>query len=171
MNMLFCAASPGLYSFFTTEAHPASFFPFPVEVDAIPDFSACTTDNERETRKATNACDCKMRADIATMNLPKAICKTYEPIRMKQPNMVFLHMLDWFITKYSKTMSKDCKDNWQRMAADWHPSNGFEPLATRLFIGASYVSTARYPMDDCNVIDIGLRVIKRCGIYSKEYKN
>jgi hypothetical protein len=47
------------------------------------------------------------------------------------------------------------------MAADWHPSDGFEPLATRLFIGASYASAARYPMDDCDVIDIGLRVIKR----------
>jgi len=57
------------------------------------------------------------------------------------------------------------------MAADWHPSGGFEPLATRLFIGASYASAARYPMDDRDVIDIGLRVIKRCGMYSEEYKN
>jgi hypothetical protein len=181
MNMLFCEASPGLYSFFTTKAYPASFFPFPVEVDAIPDFSACTTDNERETLKATNARDRKMRADIITMNaalsdvflanLPKVICKTYEPICMKQPNMVFLHMFDWFITKYGKTTAKDRKDNRQRMAADWHPSNGFEPLATHLFIGASYASAARYPMDDHDVIDIGLRIIKRCGMYSEEYKN
>ncbi len=119
--MLFCAASPGLYSFFTTKAYPASFFPFPVKVDAIPDFSACTTDNERETLKATNARDRKTRADIDTMNaaisdiflanLPKAICETYEPIRMKQPNTVFLHMFDWFITNYGKTTAKDCKDN------------------------------------------------------------
>ncbi len=118
-----------------------------------------------------------MRADIVTMNaalsdvflanLPKAICKMYEPICMKQPNMVFLHMFDWFITKYGKMTAEDCEDNRQRMAADWHPSNGFEPLATRLFIGASYVSTAHYPMDDYDVIDIGLRVIKRCGMYSK----
>ncbi len=50
------------------------------------------------------------------------------------------------------------------MAADWHPTNGFEPLATRLFIGASYASAARYPMDDRDVIDIGLRIIKRCGM-------
>jgi hypothetical protein len=28
------------------------------------------------------------------------------------------------------------------MAADWHPSDGFEPLAMRLFVGASYASTA-----------------------------
>jgi hypothetical protein len=181
MNMLFCAASPGLYSFFTTKAYPASFFPFPVEVDAILDFSACTTDNKRKTLKATNTRNRKMRADIVTMNaalsdiflanLPKVIPKTYEPICMKHPNMVFLHMFEWFITKYGKTMAKDRKDNRQRMAADWHPSNGFEPLATCLFIGASFVSTARYPMDDCDVINIGLRIIKCCGMYSEDYKN
>jgi hypothetical protein len=181
MNMLFCAASPGLYSFFTTEAYPASFFLFPVEVDAIPDFSTCTTDNERETLKTTNARNRKTRADIVTMNaalsdvflvnLPKAICEPYEPICMKQLNTVFLCMFDWFITKYGKMAAKDCKDNRQRMAANWHPSNGFKPLATRLFIGASYASAARYPMDDCDVINIGLHVIKHCGMYSKEYKN
>jgi hypothetical protein len=57
------------------------------------------------------------------------------------------------------------------MAADWLPADGFEPLATRLFIGTSYASAARYSMDDRNVIDIGLRVIKRCGMNSEEYKN
>jgi hypothetical protein len=122
MNMLFCAVSPGLYSFFTTEAYPASFFPFPPEVDAVLDFSTCTSDNEHKTLKATNSCDQKTWADIITMNaalsnvflanLPKAICKTYEPICMKQPNTVFLHMFDWFINKYGKTMTKDCEENW-----------------------------------------------------------
>jgi hypothetical protein len=178
--MLFCAASPSLYSFFTTEAYPSTFFPFPPEVDAVPDFSTCNSDNERETLKATNARDQKTRADIVTnaalsdvflMNLPKAIHQTYEPICMKQPNTVFLHMFNWFIEKYGKTTTEDRKDNRQRMAADWHPSDGFEPLATRLFVGASYTSASRYPMDDRDVIDIGLRVIKRCGMYSEEYKN
>jgi len=56
------------------------------------------------------------------------------------------------------------------MAVDWYPSDGFKPLTTRLFIGAFYASAARYPMDDHDVINIGLRVIKRCGMYSKEYK-
>jgi hypothetical protein len=124
MNMLFCAASPGLYSFFTMEAYPASFFPFPPEIDAVPNFFTYTSDNERETLKATNAHDQKTQADIITMNaalsdiflanLPKAICKTYEPICMKQPNTVFLHMFDWFINKYGKTMTKDRKENQQQ---------------------------------------------------------
>jgi hypothetical protein len=55
INMLFCAASPGLYSFFTTKAYPASFFLFPPEVDAVPNFSTCTSDNECKTLKAMNA--------------------------------------------------------------------------------------------------------------------
>jgi hypothetical protein len=108
MNMLFCAASPGPYSFFTQEAYPADYFPFPNEVDAVLDYSACNSDNERETLKATNARDRKTRADIITMNtalsdvflanLPKAIRETYKPIHIKQPNTVFLQMFDWFIT-------------------------------------------------------------------------
>ena len=52
-----------------------------------------------------------------------------------------------------------------------HPSDRFKPLATRLFIGASYASAARYPMDDRDVVDIGLPVIKRCEMNSEEYKN
>jgi hypothetical protein len=121
MNMFFCAASPGLYSFFTTKAYPASFFPFPPEVDVVPDFSTCTSDNERKTLKDTNARDRKTQADIITMNaalsdiflanLSKAIRKMYEPIRMKQPNSVFLHMFDWFINKYGNTMTEDREEN------------------------------------------------------------
>jgi hypothetical protein len=33
MNMLFCAAEPDLYAFFTKEAYPKEFFPFPKEVE------------------------------------------------------------------------------------------------------------------------------------------
>jgi hypothetical protein len=80
-------------------------------------------------------------------------------------------MFDWFITKYGPTTTKDCKENQQRMAATWHPSKGFEPLPTCLFISASYASAAQYLMDNCDVIDIGLRIIKHCGMYAEEYKN
>jgi hypothetical protein len=110
-------------------------------------------------------------SDVFLENLPKAICETYKPIHMKRPNTVFLHIFDWFITKYGRTMTEDYEANWQSVATTWHPSKDFEPLAMRLFIGASYTSAARYPMDNCNVINIGLCVIKHCGMYAKEYKN
>ncbi len=57
------------------------------------------------------------------------------------------------------------------MAATWYPSDSFKPLAMRLFIIASYASTACYPMDDCDVINISLCVIKRCEMYAEKYKN
>jgi hypothetical protein len=40
----------------------------------------------------------------------------------------------------------------------------------QLFIGTSYTSAARYPMEERDIINIGLHVIKRCGMYAKEYK-
>ena len=90
---------------------------------------------------------------------------------MKDPNMVFLHKFDWFIERYGKTTSEDREANWQRMAAKWHPAKGFKPLVTPLFIGTLHASATRYPMWNCDVIDIGLHVIKRCRMYSEEYKN
>jgi hypothetical protein len=56
------------------------------------------------------------------------------------------------------------------MATDWQPTDGFEQLLMQLFLGASYASAARYPMEEHNIIDIGLCVIKCCGMYAKEYK-
>ena len=107
MNMLLCATSPGLYLFFTNKTYPTNYFPFPIKVDAILDLTACTSDNERESLNATHAGNQKTKADIVTMNsaladvflanLPKAIRETYEPIKMKDPNTVFLYMSDWFI--------------------------------------------------------------------------
>jgi hypothetical protein len=38
----------------------------------------------------------------------------------------------------------------------------------RLFLGASYASAARYPMEERDIIDIGLHVIKRCRMYAEE---
>ena len=54
-EQLFCAVSPGLYSFFMNDAFPTNYFPFPAEVDSVLDFSACNSDNECETLKANNA--------------------------------------------------------------------------------------------------------------------
>jgi hypothetical protein len=55
MYKLFLAASPDLYSYFTNEAYPSSYFPVPKEVDDVPDFSACTSNNEHKSFEATHA--------------------------------------------------------------------------------------------------------------------
>jgi hypothetical protein len=140
----------------------------------------CRDDNQRETIKSTHALVKKTRADIITMNaallgmflanLPKSICNGYDPICMGLPNTVFLHMFDWFIKKNGVTTAKEREENQKQMAPDWQPTNGFEQLVTRLILGPSYTSTARYPMEEGDIIDIGLRMIKCCGMFSKEYK-
>jgi uncharacterized membrane protein YgcG len=178
MNMLFCADVPDLYAFFTKEAYPKEFFPFPKEVEEVPDFTNCTDDNQHETLKSMHALAKKTRADIVTMNatlsdvflanLPKLIRDGYNPIHM---GSLFLHMFDWFIKKYGVTTAEEREENQQQMAANWQPTDGFEQLVTRLFLGTSYASTARYLKKECNIINIGLRMmIKRCGMYAKEYK-
>jgi hypothetical protein len=62
---------------------------------------------------------------------------------MGSPNTVFLHMFDWFIKKYGITTAEEREDNRKRMAADWQPTDGFEQLVTRLFLGAAYASAAK----------------------------
>jgi hypothetical protein len=67
-------------------------------------------------------------------------------------------------------LAKDRKANRQRMAIDWHPTNGFDALILRLFTRAAYASSAGFRMNNVNIINNGLRIIKRCGMYCKEYK-
>jgi hypothetical protein len=127
MNMLFCAAAPDLYAFFTKEAYPKEFFPFPKEVEEVPDFKNCTDDSQRETLKLTHALAKKTRADIITMNaalldvflvsLPKLICNGYNPICMGLPNTVLLHMFQWFIKNMvSRQLKKE-----RRIGNEWLP--------------------------------------------------
>jgi hypothetical protein len=79
-------------------------------------------------------------------------------------------MFDWFIKKYGIMTAEEREENQQRMAANWQPTNSFEQLLMQLFLGMSYASAARYPMEEHDIIDIGLCVIKRCGMYAEEYK-
>jgi hypothetical protein len=177
MNMLFCAAAPDLYAFFTKEAYPKTFFPFPKEVEEVPyqtsKTAQTTTSMKCSSRRITRADIITMNTallDVFLANLPKLICDGYNPICMRLPDTVFLHMFDWFIKKYGITMAEEREENQKQMAADWQPTDGFEQLLTRLFLGTLYASAARYPMEERNIINIGLRVIKCCGMYAKEYK-
>jgi hypothetical protein len=67
-------------------------------------------------------------------------------------------------------MAKEREENQKQMATDWQPTDGFEQLVTRLFLGALYASAAKYPMEERGIIDISLRVIKHCGMNTNEYK-
>jgi hypothetical protein len=79
-------------------------------------------------------------------------------------------MFVWFVDHYGKTMVEDCKANRQRMAADWHPANSFNTLVLCLFTGAVFARCTNFTMANLNIIDIGLRLFKQCGMYAEEYK-
>ena len=80
-------------------------------------------------------------------------------------------MFEWFAQHYGTKTVEDHDANCQRMAADWHSGNGFEAFALRLFTGTAYTNATGYLLFDCNIVDIGIRVIKLCGLYGEEYKS
>ena len=89
---------------------------------------------------------------------------------MENPNSVFCKMFAWFVTKYGCTSAEDCATNHNAMALDWHPLQGFELLVARLFCGATFANLAKYPIPDDNIVDIGIRVLHRTGLFAKKYK-
>ena len=90
----------------------------------------------------------KNRADIITMNVALTdvfldailvgVRTAFQQWRLHKPNIVFVDMFKWFAQHYGTTMTKDRAANYQWMAADWHPGNGFDALALFLFTGAAY---------------------------------
>jgi hypothetical protein len=79
-------------------------------------------------------------------------------------------MFDWFVFKYGRTLAEDCKANCTVMASEWHPSMGFELLAARLFRGATFANLAKYPINDDDIVDIGICILHQTGLFSEEYK-
>jgi hypothetical protein len=149
-------------------------------VPDIPDFSTCTDENERATARAMYALAKKTQANIITMNIALAdifleclssqVHASFQQQHLRKPNLIFIDMFLWFVNHYGKTTSEDREASCQRMAADWHPSDRFDHLILRLLTGAAFASSAGYPMNDIDVIDISLRIIKRCSMYTEDYK-
>ncbi len=180
MNLLFCACPRNVYSFFTADPYPTAFTPFPPVIDKVPDYIGCVDDNDRASKHAKHALNKKTRADMVTMNaaltdvfldaLSLQVCASFQQRCLRKPNIIFVNMFEWFVGHYGKTMAKDHNENRQRMAANWHPTDGFDTLALRLFTGAAYAGCTGYTMANHNIVDIGLHIIKWCSMYAKEYK-
>jgi len=142
LNMLFCAASPCLYSFFMNEAYPTNFFPVPSRSRFNPGLLCMQL---RQRARDTQSYQCprpKNKSRHHHHERRSLRCFPHESTHSNSRDVRANLHETWFITKYAKTMTKDRGENWQQMAADWHPTDRFEPLVTRLFIGASYASAA-----------------------------
>jgi len=181
MNLLYVVEDPSLYTHYSAgEAYPTNDYPIPAEVDEVPDFSVCNNDNDRAAAKITHAILLKTKNDVINMNaalidiflslVPMAFKLLYEQERMMDLNAVFRQCFDWFVTKYGCTSAKDRKTNRTAMAANWHPSMGFEVLTSCLFRGITSASLLGHPITDKDTVDIGVRVLNRTGLFAEEYK-
>jgi hypothetical protein len=121
-----------------------------------------------------------MRADIVTMNailtdvfldpLSSQVHAAFQQRRLCKLNILFINMFMWFVDHYGKTMAEDCRANQQRIAADWHPANGFDALVLCIFTGTAFAGCTDYMMANHDIVNISLFVIKQCGLYTEEYK-
>ncbi len=109
-------------------------------------------------------------ANVFLEAMSSQVCASFQQRHLCKPDIVFADLFLCFINQYSKTTAKDCKANRQCMAANWHPADRFNALILRLFTGAVYASSASIRMKDVNIVNIGLCIIKQCGMYGKEYK-
>jgi hypothetical protein len=182
MNLLFCTAPPYVYAFLTAESSPAIFVPFLPIVPDVPNYTACTNDNKHATVKAMHAIDNKMQVDIVTMNtalanvfleaLSSQVCASFLLQRcLCKPNIIFVDLFVWFVNHYGRTMAEDCKANHQRMAANWHHANGFNTLVLCLFTGVVFTGCTNFTMANRDIFDIGLCVIKWCGMYARSTRH
>jgi hypothetical protein len=181
MNLLYVGVDPSLYTHYSAgKAYPHAMYPFPNDVDKVPNFTPCTNDNTRSAAKIVHAVLLKMLKHFVNMNavlidnllslIPTAFKLLYEQERMMNPNAVFRQCFDWFVVKYGRTLAEDRKTNQMAMTTNWHPSMGFEVLILHLFPGITFASLSGHPIMDKDTIDIGMHVLNRTGLFPKEFK-
>jgi hypothetical protein len=61
MNLLYVAVDPSLYTHISAgKAYPHAVYPFPDKANEVPNFTACTNNNERAAAKIMHAILLKM---------------------------------------------------------------------------------------------------------------
>ena len=170
MNLLFFACPRFIYGFFAADAYPDALAPIPPAVENVTDYTNCSNKNDRATTCAKHALNRKTGADIITMNAALAdvfldavlvgVRAAFQQRCLRKPNIVFVPMFKWLVQHYGTTTAEDRDANRQQMAADWHPGDGFNALTLRLFTCAAYTNATGYLIVDCNIVDIGICVIK-----------
>jgi hypothetical protein len=101
--------------------------------------------------------------------IPTAFKILYKQEQMMDPNAVFHQCFDLFVIKYRCTLAEDLKTNCTAMAANWHPSMGFEVLTLRLFRGITFASLSGHPITNNDTVNIIIHVLNCTGLIAKEY--
>jgi hypothetical protein len=69
MNLLYVAVDPSLYTHYSTgKAYPHDMYPFPNNVNKVPNFTACINDNKRTAAKILHTILLKTQNNLVNMN-------------------------------------------------------------------------------------------------------
>jgi hypothetical protein len=112
INLLYMAVGPSLYAHYSAgKSYPQDMYSFPDNVNEMPNFTACTNDNEHAAAKILDTILLKMHNHVINMNaalintllsiILTAFKLLYEQERMMNPNAVFRQCFDWFVIKYT----------------------------------------------------------------------
>jgi hypothetical protein len=180
MNLLYNAVDLSLYThYFADKVYPHEVYPFPDNVDEVLNFTACTNKNKYATAKILPMILLKMQNDVVNMNaalidtllslIPMAFRLLYEQEWMMNPNAVIQQCFDWFAIKYGHTSVKHPETIWMALAANRHPSMGFEVLTLQLFCSVTFTSLSGHPVTDKDIVNISGRILNHTGLFPKEY--
>ncbi len=69
MNLLYVSVDPALYTHYLAgKVYPAGRYPFPNDVNEVPNFTTCNDDNNWAVAKITHVIALKTQNDVVNMN-------------------------------------------------------------------------------------------------------
>ena len=175
-NLLFLCIPPELYATYTNTAYPLN----PMDPGVTPTYFGANDAAARATVKAQFENAKKLFIECKHMNkalteeflalVSSLYTKEFRAARIGNPNMSFRDVFQQFLTLYGESDENDRKLNKDRMEMDWHPNDGIQKLISNIADGIEYAHFARQAIPDAEAIDIGIRVIMRCGLFAHDYE-
>jgi len=175
-NLLFLCIPPELYATYTNTIYPL----LPLDPGVTPNYFGANDAAARATVKAQFENAKKLYLECKNMNkslteeflslVPQLYTKEFKSARLGNPNLSFRDVFQQFLTLYGESDENDRKTNKDRMETNWHPNDGIQTLISQIADGIEYAHFADQPIQDAEAIDIGIRAIMRCGLFTHDYE-
>ncbi len=175
-NLLFVCVPPEIFSNYDPNPYPEA----PADPGPMPVFVAGEDVSTASNRRSLWEVMDMRHKNVKTMNtalgdrflsLIDEVYKTeFLEHRISNPEMAFRDMFAWFLERYGETDENDHEDNKKRMEADWNLQDGWHKLERQIEEGIMFTVFTGYAMPDYDIVDVGVRVIMRTGLFTQEYK-
>lgn len=175
-NLLFLCIPPELYATFTNTIFPL----LPADPGVMPNYQGANDVAARATIKAQWSNLFMVFNEVKNMNkaLTEEFIALVAPVyteefrqnRISDPNLSFRDVFASFLMLYGEADENDRKNNKDRMEKDWHPNDGIQTLINQISSGIEYAHFAGQAITDMEAVDIGIRVIMKCGLFTHDYE-